>query len=266
MKQIRISLSIIKILWKDKVAYPGRLVADLAIIVARCGVLLLLYANVYRLKGGVINGTTYEVAAWSMFMYFAFMSLKLRYTGSTMENDIRTGNVELLLAKPINYLLYRSVWVFGASLYPFVITTVVGIAFMLFTVGPLPVMYSMYFYISLIGVFITCTVLSLLIFTIIGLLAFWMEDIKPIYAIIDKLVMMLGGSYLPIALFPAFLYQISIWSPFGASQFISHIVYDNWWDNYIKMFGIQFFWIFVLSLIVYVMFKRAERALTVNGG
>ena len=93
-----------------------------------------------------------------------------------------------------------------------------------------------------------------------------MEDIKPLHAIIDKSIMILGGSYLPIALFPPLLYKVSIWSPFGASQFITHIVYNNWEDNFLKMISLQIFWIVLLGLLLYLIYKRAEKALTVNGG
>ncbi len=253
-------------LWKDKVAYPGRLVTDIAVVAARCGVVLLLYASVFKIKGGSINGVTYEVAAWSMFLYFALMSMRLRALGAVIADDIKTGGVELFFTKPMSYLLYRSVWQFGTGLYPFVVTSIIGVTIMMLTVGSIDIMTNAYFYLSLISTLITCVILSLIIFAIVGLLAFWIEDNKPIFSIIDKAIMLLGGSYLPIALFPPLLYQVAVWSPFGASQFISHIVYDNWAHDYIKLLSLQIFWIVILGAIMLLMFKRAEKRLTVNGG
>ena len=84
--------------------------------------------------------------------------------------------------------------------------------------------------------------------------------------IVDKAVMILGGSYLPVALFPAFMFKIALWSPFGASQFVTHTVYETWQTNWYQLVGIQLFWIVLLGLIVYFMFERAKQKISVNGG
>jgi ABC-2 type transport system permease protein len=115
-------------------------------------------------------------------------------------------------------------------------------------------------------VFVFAAILSLLIYSVVGLLAFWIEDVKPLYWIVDKAVMILGGSYLPVALFPKIMYQIAIFSPFGASQFITHTVYDTWKVDYLKLIGIQLFWIIVVGIIVAYMFGRAHKKVSVNGG
>jgi ABC-type uncharacterized transport system permease subunit len=78
--------------------------------------------------------------------------------------------------------------------------------------------------------------------------------------------MILGGSYLPVALFPVFMYKLAIFSPFGASQFITHSVYDSWQSNWYMLLGIQLFWIIVLSLVAYVMFAKARQKVSINGG
>ena len=59
-------------------------------------------------------------------------------------------------------------------------------------------------------------ILGLLIYGIIGLMAFFIQDIRPIHWIVDKFVMILGGSYLPISMFPNFMKIIAYVSPFGA--------------------------------------------------
>jgi ABC-2 type transport system permease protein len=109
-------------------------------------------------------------------------------------------------------------------------------------------------------------VLSLLVYAVVGLLAFWVEDIKPLFWIVDKAVMILGGSYLPVALFPAIMYNVAIWSPFGASQFMTHTVYESWKTGYAEMIGIQVFWVVLLGIVVAYMFSRAHKKVSVNGG
>ncbi|MFZ2205388.1 MAG: ABC-2 family transporter protein [Minisyncoccia bacterium] len=266
MKQVRLISIIIKLMIKDRIQYPGRLIVDTFGIAARCGVLLILYWHIFKIKGGEINGLTFQVASWSMFIYFSFMTLRLRDLASSIMQDIKSGTVEILLSKPINYLMYRIWWQFGAGLYPFFVATVLGSIALWFFVGIPSTMTTLFFFTSLGIVFLLSTVLSLLVYSVVGLLSFWIEDIKPLYWIVDKAVMVLGGSYLPVALFPKAMYQVAIWSPFGASQFITHTVYESWKYEYLKMFGIQLFWIIILGVSVVYIFSRAHKKVSVNGG
>ena len=114
--------------------------------------------------------------------------------------------------------------------------------------------------------FILASTLIIIIYGIVGLFAFWIEEVAPIFWIVDKSVMVLGGSYLPVALFPNFLYKIAIYSPFGASMFVSQIVYDTWKVNWMGLVLIQIFWIIILGIFMIWLFKRAKDKVSVNGG
>jgi hypothetical protein len=56
------------------------------------------------------------------------------------------------------------------------------------------------------------------------------------------------------------------YSPFGASQFITHTVYESWATSWLMLIGVQVFWILVFALIVSSMFERARKKVSVNGG
>lgn len=246
--------------------YPGRLIADTFALVARCGVLLILYWYVFKLNGGIVNGTTYIIVAWSMFFYFAFSTLRLRDISKTIAQDVRSGNVEVLFSKPIFYLGYRIWWQIGSGLYPFIVALILGSIAIASIVGIPETMTLTIFLPTLLLVFIGASVLSLILYSIVGLLSFWIEEINPVFWIVDKAVMILGGSYLPVALFPSFMYKLAIYSPFGASQFITHTVYEKWQLEWIMLVGIQMFWIIALTLVIFVMFSKAKKMISVNGG
>lgn len=266
MKEIRLANTIIRTLIKDRVHYPGRLIADTLSIIARCGVLLILYWYVFKLDGGTINGTSYQIVAWSMFFYFAFSSLRLRSISVSIMHDVRSGVIELLFSKPISYLLYRDWWQIGSGLYSFLVATVVGSIALIAIVGLPSTMTTAMFIPTLILVLLGSAILSLILYSIVGLLAFWIEDITPVFWIIDKTVMILGGSYLPVALFPPLMYQIALYSPFGASQFITHTIYASWQSGWYTFIGLQVFWIATLGLVMVLLFKRARERTFVNGG
>jgi len=266
MKEIRLATKILKTLVKDRIQYPDRLVMDTIVIIARCGILLILYWYVFRLNNGVINGTTFLFAAWSIFFYFSFSVLRLRDISRAIMQDVQTGNVEVLFSKPISYLSYRMWWQVGSGLYSFAVITILAVIALALIIGFPGTMTISIFIPTLVLTFICGSILSLFLYLIVGLLSFWIEDINPVFWIVDKAVMILGGSYLPIALFPAFMYKIALYSPFGASQFITHTVYESWQTNWYQLVGIQLFWIVLLGLIIYFMFERAKQKVSVNGG
>jgi ABC-2 type transport system permease protein len=266
MKAIRLGFIIVKTQVKDRLFYPSRLIVDTIRVIARCGILLVLYWYVFRLNDGSIRGVTYDLVAWSMFFYFAFSVLVLRHIAQNFMEDIRTGTVEVLFSKPISYLAYRMWFQLGKGLYSFLVITPLGILAMILTIGIPETMTVPIFLPSIFLVVILGIVLSLFLYSIVGLFAFWIEDINPLFWTIDKAVMILGGSYLPIALFPPFLYKLAVISPFGASQFISHSVYASWQTEWLMKLMIQSFWIVVLGIIMYFMFKKAREKVSVNGG
>lgn len=253
-------------MFKDRVAYPGRLFVDTMGMIARCGTVLLLYAYIFKTKNNSINGLTYQTAAWSMYLYFLFMTLRIRYIATTIMENVKSGTVETLFVKPIHYLVYRSWWQLGQGLYSFLIVLIFGVTFLWATVGIPETMQSSFFMLSFLCVFILSSILSIFLYSIVGLLAFWIQDIKPLFWIIDKMVMILGGSFIPVALFPKSVYLFATLSPFGASQFITHTVYQTWSTTYIHMILTQVLWITVLGLVVSFMFKKAQKKVSVNGG
>ena len=266
MKAIRLGSKILKTLVRDRMYYPGRLIVDTVSIITRCGVLLVLYWYVFRLNNGVINNTTFIVAAWSMFFYFAFSAFRLRDISRAIMQDVQSGNIEILFSKPISYLSYRMWWQVGAGLYSFLVISIIGALALSLIVGFPATMSVSIFIPTLVLVVLLGTLLSLFLYAIVGLLAFWIEDINPVFWIVDKAVMILGGSYLPVALFPDFMYKAALYSPFGASQFITHTVYETWATEWIMKIGIQIFWIFVVAIVAFILFARARERVSVNGG
>lgn len=266
MKETRIARKIIGTLTKDRIHYPHRVIIDTATIIARCGVLLVLYWYVFNLNGGAVSGISYAVAAWSMFFYFALSTLRLRDIARKIMQDVQSGSVEILFNKPISYLGYRIWWQIGSGLYPFLVATILGVLTLIFIIGLPKAMLIWIFLPSALLTFIGAVILSLILYSIVGFVAFWLEDINPLYWLIDKAVMILGGSYLPVALFPKFMYNLALYSPFGASQFVTHTVYDSWQTNWFLLIGIQVFWIVALGLILYLFFGAAQKKISVNGG
>lgn len=266
MKSIRLPVKILQTLIKDRLYHPGRLIADTIILATRCGLLLVLYAYVFGLRGGVISGVTYGVAAWNIFFYFMFSMLDTREIAHLIMQDVRSGNVETLLGKPVSYLWYRIWWQLGSGLYSFFVTSTVGILALTVFVGLPDTLRTPLFEPTFLLAFIGSVMLSLALYGIVGLLAFWMEEINPVFWIVDKTVMVFGGAYLPVALFPHFMYQFAAYSPFGASRLVSHTAYASWGASWPSLIGIQYAWVVMLTLVCWWMFTKAKKKISINGG
>ena len=265
-KKFRLPIKILKTLIKDRVQYPNRLIVDTIVIAVRCGIILILYWYVFKLNNGVINGTTYVYIAWSMLFYSLFLIFRLRDIARLIMQDVQSGNVEMLFSKPISYIFYRMWWQIGLGIYSFIMITILAVTTLSLIIGFPDTMTTSIFIPTLILTLLCGIIINLLTYTIIGLLSFWIEDINPIFWVVDKTIMILGGSYLPIALFPPLMYKISLYSPFGTSNFVTHTVYESWQTNWYQLVGIQLFWITIASIVVYFMFKKIQKKVSVNGG
>ena len=119
---------------------------------------------------------------------------------------------------------------------------------------------------SLFIIFILSQVLTCLMFILCGLSGFWLGgNSEPIDFIVSKLVMILGGAWVPVAFFPKALQLIAEFSPFGASVALSYAMYPNFAERFWILILNVSVWIIIFTIIVQIVSKRAIRKLSVNG-
>ena len=78
--------------------------------------------------------------------------------------------------------------------------------------------------------------------------------------------MILGGSYLPISMFPNFMKIIAYASPFGAINFASSTVYNSWNNEFIMRISLQLLWIVVFGILLCYVYKKSKEKAMINGG
>lgn len=266
MNELRLARKTISILLKDWVHYPNRLVMDIFLMFSRYGILMILYWYVFNLRGGSIANTTFAPVAWSVFFYFAFMTFRPRNIAREIMTDVQSGKVELFFSKPVSYIWHKIWWQIGMGSYPFAVMAVAGSLVLFAIVGIPSSMTAPIFVPTLILAFVGGSALSLLLYSIVGLTAFWIEDAKPVFWMIDKSIMILGGSYLPVAMFPPLMYKIAIYSPLGASQLVTHTVLDSWKNEWPILIAIQMAWVIVMFFAVWFIFSKARKNVSINGG
>ncbi len=266
MPKMRFEFKLLSILLKDSLYYPGRLLTASSTILIRYGVLCILYAYVFRINNGSLHSMTFASAAWSMFFYFSFYVMGLHLIADEIMRDVQSGTVETLLNKPISYFAYRIWWQIGSGLYAFLFSLTGGAIILFFVAGLPTTMITPLFFITFVLTTLACMLITLLLYGIVGLLAFWVQDVMPFGWIINKAIMVFGGSYVPVAFFIPIMYKIARYSPFGASQFITHTTYSSWRTDWYACISIQLFWITILGTIAYWLIKQATQKVSINGG
>ena len=265
MKKIKFPLTVIKIFMKNQIQNKTYILLDIFNMVSRCLIVFLLYGYVFKISGGTINGVNYTTTLWSMFIYFCIMILNIRRIHKLIMDDVKSGNVEMFLNKPVNYVVLTFYKIIGQGIYSFLVISILGSIAMLLLVGVPEVNLSI-FIPTFIITFILGSLLGLIMYSIVGLLAFFMQDVRPIHWIIDKLVMVLGGSYLPVALFPPFMKFLAFISPFGAINFTSSTVYSTWNNEFLIRILLQILWIIIFGLLLVYVYKKAREKAMINGG
>lgn len=265
MKKLRFPLTVINIFMKNQMQNKTFLFLDMFNMFSRCLVVFLLYGYVFKINNGTINNVDYVTTLWSMFIYFCIMTLNIRHIDKIIMNDVKSGNVEMFLNKPTNYVKLTFYKILGQGIYSFTIITIIGSIIMFLLVG-FPKLNLLLFIPTLLITLILGTILALFIYSIIGLLSFFMQDVRPIHWIVDKFVMVLGGSYLPVALFPPVLKFLAFISPFGAINFATSTVYDTWNNEFIIRILLQIIWIIVFGILLNYIYKKARQKAMINGG
>ncbi|MBV9540024.1 MAG: ABC-2 family transporter protein [Alphaproteobacteria bacterium] len=185
-----VAMTVLTALW-DKVA-SQRLAGTLASSLPNGG--LMMYV-------GVTEWITLSVA-----------SIHLR-----LEDDIRMGLLEPHLLRPKPYLVQKIAESLGDTLGRLIGIGAAALLALVATGHALPPLIA-FVYVAILGPL--GAALGVLIYTNVGLAAFWVRRVLPPYIIVQKIWFLLGGLFAPISLYPLWFYHLAVGSPFAASIFL----------------------------------------------
>ena len=182
-----------------------------------------------------------------------------------IEDDVRRGDVAYQVTRPASYLGGHLALSLGAlaarSPVLFVTACVAG-----WTFGghALPRVLPMV-YVIVFGA--AGSILVTAFNVVMGLTAFWLGDIAPVYWIWQKLIFVLGGLLLPLQLYPDLVVRVARFTPFPAllTGPASFLLERPFFDAPTLAFAL-IGWSIVAVGVAVLLFRRATRDLQVNGG
>ncbi len=221
-------------------------------------VLILMWTAIYAGGNGAIKGFSREEMITYVLVGNVCAVLTRNFLAGFVSRDINEGRLSMYLVKPISYIRFtltheigRAFFATFVSFLTMILITSFFHSLFIFNTDPA--------YIALtILMVLLAFVTEMLISFLVGLCAFWFEEVDGIQSTVERIRRFFAGGYFPLTLLPLFLSTLSMYLPFAYSFFVPAQLYLK------KMslseaahgIGIQFVWILLLSLIIYVVWNR----------
>ena len=229
------------------------------------GVFMALWTTAYGVSGRTqLEGFSLPDMVWYLAMTETIVLSSSRIFFEIAE-AVRAGDLAYTLARPLSYPYFQVANSLGGSaprllLNLLTAAAVVALGLRQFA-GNWPGLAAFLLLAAL------ALLLDALIAVLIGLAAFWMEEITPLFWIYHKLLFTVGGLFLPLELFPRALQTIVRWLPF---QFITYVPARAFvkFDPAFVLQGLagQLAYIALFAALLSLVWWRARRRLVVHGG
>lgn len=176
---------------------------------------VFLWRAIFHESGGSLHGYTYG----SMIYYYLLALLVDNLVTPTEDEwqiaaDIREGQINALLTKPMSYLAYRfSIFWSSRLVYTAVTLPPIILIFIYFRhYITLPTHAATYVY-AAVSLFLAA-VMQFFITYSLAMMAFWILEISTIVFIVYSFEYFLGGQMFPIDIMPAGVQAVMKWLPF----------------------------------------------------
>jgi ABC-2 type transport system permease protein len=262
---MRAYLRIFKTAIRQEGANPNRLLLGCLMTIFRVSLLAVIYKVAYSYGAASLS---YANAIWSFGIYFTFiLNLGLRDIFKVMEQDIINGEVETQLVKPVDWRMAKLVELVGKKLPEFILQLILLPIVLLLLVGaPQVGFWSVSFLLSFVILVPLAMICAVCMFMLVGFTAFWLNDAKSVFRILDKTVLILGGGFVPIALLPVALQAFVRFTPIGIYAAPTQLFNPNLPHVLVPTIISAIVWSVILLLCVNFAWQRAQTKLEVNGG
>ncbi|MES2345703.1 MAG: hypothetical protein V4494_07195 [Chlamydiota bacterium] len=176
---------------------------------------LVIFAHLWKIAAAKIGAVSLN--AEQLLWYIAFnewVLVSIPETQENMEQDLRSGRLAYLLPRPISYLGSTFAESMGTLTVNLLVLGFVTFLFTWWQAGSLPFHPSGLIVTVIFG--FLAAIIGILFQMLIGLSAFWLNEVSPFYWIWEKLLFMLGGLMLPLAVYPQWIQSIAWFTPFPA--------------------------------------------------
>ena len=257
--------AILAITYREALTYFAQVIARLLTMLFRLWIFHQLYTTTFKVINQTeVSGLTVTLVLWLLMITQVIQTSDSR-VAEDISNEVKTGQLAYTLGRPYSYLLFHYFRYWGKVLPKLGLNLLVGIPVTFLLVGGIKVSLAAILGGSLL-LFLGST-LNFLVYFVIGTLAFWFEETEPFRWIYQKMVLALGGSILPPALFPETLKRVAHLLPFAQVSYAPSRILISFDNNLFWTFLlVQVFWLILLIGLARKLLARGTRRVTIHGG
>ena len=230
---------------------------------------VFIWGAIFEAKGGKINNFDYASVVYYFLLVLVLDSLITPGDDEwQVATDIRDGQMNSFLVKPMNYLVYRmALFVSNRLLYTVVTLPVIILVFVVFQHYLVwPSSWATWI-LATISVFLAAC-LQFLISYSVAMLAFWMLEISTVVFIIYSFEYFLSGHMFPLGFMPMAFQEILRLLPFPyelyfpISIFMGKVHGAALWEGLL----IQFCWVLIIAFGANALWQCGLRRYQAVGG
>lgn len=227
---------------------------------------LIIFAHLWKVAAAKIGAIHLDPD--QLFWYIAFnewVLVSLPDAQDDIEEDLRTGRLAYLLPRPISYLGSTFVEGLGVLAARLVVLGFVTFVFTWVRAEGVPFGWGAFF--TMIGIGVIAGCVGVVFKMVIGISAFWVQQVDPFHWVWEKLLFTLGGLMLPLIVYPKWLQKIARFTPFPAilGDRSSLAIHFNWGDL-VSLTSALLFWGALGSCCLLLLYRKGLRIVNVEGG
>lgn len=255
--------SIIHITLKSRLTYAWDFLGSGFFMIVVMFVFVKLWQTTFNAQPTIENFSLAQMIWYLLGTELIIMSMSPVHR--VIEREIKEGDVAVRLNKPYSFFLFHYSQFLGEQMVKAMILLVIGGTVTYSLVGAIN--FSIY---SIPALMISLLLASLSNFVygyLIGIAAFWFEDISGLYFILDRIKWLLGGFLLPISLFPEPLKTIVQYLPFQYFIYApARLIVDFSWKHWLQVVSIQILIAAIFIGLALFVYRCGIKKLNVNGG
>lgn len=258
--------TLIKAFWQRALHYRFTVFAYRVGEVAEVLILILMWTTIYAGQSSIKGFTLQEMITY-ILIGNVFNGIVRNWLSGMVASDINEGRLSMFLVKPMSYLSYVCTKEIGRITLP-VLMSVLSQILVILCFSNTFIWNLDWGYVLVISAMIGLAFISeLLLSYLVGLVAFWTDEVDGLYTTMERIKKFFSGGYFPLTLLPAVFVQISFFLPFAYSFFIPAQIYLKKMDLSVGVYGlgVQVVWIAILYGVIRIVWRRGLRRYEATG-
>ncbi|MYA03766.1 MAG: hypothetical protein F4Y37_04035 [Caldilineaceae bacterium SB0664_bin_22] len=248
----------------ENLAEVGNVVSAVLVMTMFMWVFAMLWQAVFAAQGtDLIAGLTLKHTLWYLLMA-ELVVLSKPLLAEEISDSIKTGSIAYDLMRPLDFGLFHLSRYAGHVAFRACVNLLAGGIVVWLLVGPPPAWQGLF---PAVLALMLSWGLEFCFEALIGLAAFWTEDISAFRWIHQKISFILGGLFLPLDFYPPWLAAVARVLPFASIIYApGRLFVDPDAGRLLSTLALQLGWLVVLGFAFRLLSSRTLRRLTINGG